>query len=104
MKECTNCGESENLHEHHIIPICKGGPNKRWNRVVLCRKCHLKVHRGELPLFINRFLIGYTEEGTSVFTCNGSSKNCERLYPGYIGVVGGKSFPLCLGEAPCGSH
>ena len=59
-KVCTNCGETENLEAHHIIPIqmlikkyqIKNRDDARnckelWsmkNGITLCRKCHYELH------------------------------------------------------------
>lgn len=42
--KCINCGKLEDLHLHHIIPISIGGTNKLSNVVILCSKCHGKLH------------------------------------------------------------
>ena len=42
--ECVNCGSTNELHLHHIVPIAKGGTNKLSNIAVLCVGCHSKVH------------------------------------------------------------
>jgi hypothetical protein len=44
---CQMCGNSENLHAHHIIPFAKD-IDKRFdidNGITLCEKCHKQVHR-----------------------------------------------------------
>ena len=41
---CVNCGSSEEVDLHHIVPIAKGGTNNIQNIVPLCRKCHMAVH------------------------------------------------------------
>jgi len=33
---------SANIEGHHIIPLDKGGEDKYWNLISLCRKCHKK--------------------------------------------------------------
>lgn len=40
---CTQCGSSENLHAHHIIPRRAGGVDELENLVTLCAKCHGKI-------------------------------------------------------------
>lgn len=42
--KCSNCGASENLHLHHIVPLSKGGNNILSNITPLCEECHGKVH------------------------------------------------------------
>lgn len=43
---CSNCMESEQrkLTIHHIVPFGDGGVDIENNRVVLCEKCHSRVH------------------------------------------------------------
>ena len=43
-KECCNCGATENLTYHHIVPIIMGGNNVTSNIAVLCGKCHGFIH------------------------------------------------------------
>ena len=52
--ECNSGLEAEG---HHIIPLSKGGPDKFWNLICLCQKCHR--HRG----------LHHTDDGqTALFT------------------------------------
>jgi len=37
---CVYCGSGENLHNDHLIPKSKGGPNIIDNIVLACRKCN----------------------------------------------------------------
>ena len=41
---CGNCGGSEDLHIHHIIPLSLGGSNEMGNLRTLCRSCHARLH------------------------------------------------------------
>jgi len=41
--ECQNCGTSERLELHHIIPLMDGGTNEPWNLMTLCESCHHKA-------------------------------------------------------------
>jgi hypothetical protein len=41
--ECQNCGTSENLELHHIIPLMDGGTHEPWNLMTLCMSCHHKA-------------------------------------------------------------
>lgn len=40
---CERCKKSFNtsLEIHHIIPLSRGGTNKRGNLMVLCKECHI---------------------------------------------------------------
>lgn len=42
--ECCNCGSSNDLHIHHVVPLSVGGTNKLSNLAVICGICHLKAH------------------------------------------------------------
>lgn len=48
-KECGNCGATENLQIHHIVPLASGGTNRITNLVRLCCDCHANTH-GNSPL------------------------------------------------------
>lgn len=41
---CVNCGEREDLHLHHVVPLVYGGTNYLTNVVLLCTSCHSVVH------------------------------------------------------------
>lgn len=40
---CQTCGETENLHTHHLIPLKFGGTNSPENLMALCGSCHLRA-------------------------------------------------------------
>lgn len=44
--ECCNCGCTENIEYHHVVPIFLGGTNRITNIVPLCHKCHKAAHMG----------------------------------------------------------
>lgn len=46
--ECANCGSTDELHEHHIVPVSIGGTERAGNKVILCIICHGKVHGTKL--------------------------------------------------------
>lgn len=39
--ESANIGSLDN---HHIIPKCKNGSDKGFNRILLCPNCHRKIY------------------------------------------------------------
>lgn len=41
---CVNCGTTEHIEYHHIVPLKNGGTNKLTNIVALCECCHYKAH------------------------------------------------------------
>ena len=43
---CANCGSSENIEYHHIVPLILGGTNSFGNIAALCHKCHKAAHGG----------------------------------------------------------
>ncbi len=42
-KQCYVCEEPAAIR-HHVVPLSKGGRNKKNNIVPLCHPCHCKVH------------------------------------------------------------
>lgn len=48
--KCLCCGKDGIDHYHHIIPRSRGGSDRWYNRAGLCKKCHSKVHKGEISL------------------------------------------------------
>lgn len=45
---CVNCGSSDNVEWHHIVPLKDGGQNTIRNVVPLCYDCHMRIHFGNL--------------------------------------------------------
>lgn len=41
---CVNCGSSEYIEYHHIVPLIHGGTNNITNIVPLCTDCHNAAH------------------------------------------------------------
>ena len=44
-KVCCNCGSTENLIFHHIVPVSVGGKNIASNIAVVCPDCHGAIHQ-----------------------------------------------------------
>lgn len=44
---CCNCGETEDLEYHHIVPLSLGGNDILSNYCCLCYNCHSLLHFGE---------------------------------------------------------
>jgi len=44
MIRCKLCGAAENLQRHHIIPLLRGGEDSFRNRMMVCVRCHAKIH------------------------------------------------------------
>ncbi|MDZ7703141.1 MAG: hypothetical protein U5L04_01485 [Trueperaceae bacterium] len=45
MSTCFECGSTDNLHEHHVVPQGRGGTAT----VPLCHKCHALAHGHPSP-------------------------------------------------------
>lgn len=43
-RQCANCGATDDLTYHHIIPLALGGSDQPSNMVCLCGACHYKIH------------------------------------------------------------
>ena len=41
---CVACGQSGNLHQHHLVPRSIGGGDDETNLLTLCGSCHAKAH------------------------------------------------------------
>lgn len=46
-KQCCNCGSTNDLTYHHIVPVIYGGTENPRNYAVVCGMCHDKIHYGE---------------------------------------------------------
>ena len=42
-KKCVNCGATNHLTYHHIVPVSRGGNDVPSNIAVLCPQCHAKA-------------------------------------------------------------
>ena len=47
-KVCVNCGKTEGVEMHHIVPLSRGGNNTLGNIVYLCKECHYKAHSANI--------------------------------------------------------
>ena len=45
--ECVICGDADNLHVDHIVPLSEGGQDILSNTQTLCLDCHIEKHKGE---------------------------------------------------------
>ena len=50
---CVNCGSTEDVEFHHIVPLRDGGTNTIGNIVPLCYRCHQATH-GSRKSWISR--------------------------------------------------
>lgn len=44
---CQNCGNTEKLEVHHVIPVNENGDRKPVNLCTLCANCHFTIGHGE---------------------------------------------------------
>lgn len=42
--ECRRCGRNEQIEEHHIVELLRGGSDEPENKEYLCRPCHKYEH------------------------------------------------------------
>jgi 5-methylcytosine-specific restriction endonuclease McrA len=42
--QCTECGATQDLEVHHIVPRRLGGPDDPSNLITLCAACHSRLH------------------------------------------------------------
>jgi len=71
-KKCYFCPENDYnlLDSHRILPGESGGTYHSRNVVVVCCKCHRKIHSGRIKIFgkylstnKNGFVVGFIEDG-----------------------------------------
>ena len=81
---CVQCGATENLHHHHVIPKVKGGSDVQDNFITLCEKHHESIHN--IQQCDNFFELGRI--GRENARRNGVKFGCkpkyEHLYPQII--------------------
>ena len=41
---CCNCGSTEDVEYHHVVPLANGGTNNISNIVPVCFRCHKAIH------------------------------------------------------------
>jgi len=41
---CQECGATEDLQAHHVVPLSAGGENDPSNGIALCPNCHARKH------------------------------------------------------------
>lgn len=52
--KCSNCGSTEDIEYHHVVPLHLGGTNRWTNIVPLCNRCHKAAHRGRhISAYVN---------------------------------------------------
>lgn len=43
--KCKRKFQASEIHLHHKTPVCKYGGNEKENIVLLCKKCHVELHK-----------------------------------------------------------
>ena len=49
---CQVCGSKLQPEGHHVFDYQYGGSHSVNNIITLCKKCHNKVHRGIIDIFV----------------------------------------------------
>jgi len=49
--KCCYCGNPQNLHIHHILPVYKGGTDTIGNLECVCKKCHYELHKQYVKIY-----------------------------------------------------
>lgn len=79
---CCNCGSSENIEYHHIVPISLGGNDIESNIVPLCHRCHKAAHHG-------RHITHYLSHSNSGRKPSATYKDACKVYDMYAnGEIG----------------
>ena len=90
-KICCNCGTSENIEYHHIVPLSLGGNDVVTNIVPLCHRCHKVAHCGQ-------HLSHYTKSANSGRKPKASVEKHSDIFDMYInGAIGVKKAQMLLG-------
>ena len=55
--KCVNCGSTEDLEYHHVVPLAIGGNDVDSNIVCLCGYCHKMLHNATNANHINHSLL-----------------------------------------------
>ena len=87
--KCLCCG-SPIEDCHHIVPRSQGGSDLPENRAGLCKRCHAKVHKGEIKL---------DEEGISkkYDALSVLNQAMPHIYDGLVGMFGEEDASITYG-------
>ena len=55
---CFECGSTEHIHQHHVVPNVVGGTKT----IPLCEQCHAKVHGGVGSSILTRMGIWFGKD------------------------------------------
>lgn len=85
--KCINCGSSDRVEFHHIVPVALGGTDTPSNIVPLCYICHKAAHIGRKTEDIKKS-IGHEKGGRK---CKIDDETFEGAFKKYIGGQIGKA-------------
>lgn len=92
-KNCCNCGASENIEYHHIVPLFLGGKDVITNIVPLCHQCHKAAHCG-------RHVSHYAISSNGGRKTKAIGDKAETVFEAYLnGKVGNRKACEMLGYA-----
>lgn len=115
VKDCTkciNCGSTDNIELHHIVPLIVGGTNNINNIVPVCEECHNKIHEcnrqskmSKLGMKksaekgnINTKLFGYKLEENKLVIVQEEAKIVKLIFKLYIEGYGSRRISNYLNE------
>ena len=73
-EKCEICGSVEHIELHHINPISEGGANSRSNSMLVCSKCHQKLHNNPY------FSISIYEKRKSTYSIEQLKNNAKYFF------------------------
>lgn len=91
LRECGNCGSTDALTVHHVVPRALGGTERDTNKVVLCWPCHAKVHNFGSG-YVEAQRRGYERAKAEGRTIRPSKRTAEIIEKVKIGHGDGKSI------------
>jgi ATP-dependent DNA helicase RecQ len=78
--QCIECGVSQSLHVHHLIPRHLGGADEPANLITLCAACHAARHPTLQVSLSRRFIERWALRLARLFDVNGElPENTEQL-------------------------
>lgn len=92
-RKCCNCGTTENIEYHHIVPLSLGGNDVVTNIVPLCHRCHKAAHCG-------RHINHYTASSNGGRKTKAIGDKAKSVFEAYLnGEIGNRKACEILGYA-----
>lgn len=88
---CINCGETESIEYHHIVPLFLGGTDAITNIVPLCHRCHRAAHCGQ---HVSKYA-NHKNTGRKAFITENEAKTVMDMF--INGEIGNKKCSSLLG-------